>query len=230
MRPGRLSLAALLATAMPLAVGGQSVVVDEGTFAVTIAGQSAGSESFTIRRAGIGSDAVVVANAVVRIDTAEGVTELRSLLETLLPDGAASKYQLKMTGAEVSEVTLALAGRRFVSLIRTQRGEEEREFLARPETRIVEEGVAHQYYFLGSVREGSAAPVLEPRTRRQIRLVASAWVDQVLDLGATQVPARRVVFTAGEEERIVWFDRQGRVLRLEIPSRSFVAERTDLVG
>jgi hypothetical protein len=215
---------------MPLAVGGQSVVVDEGTFAVTIAGQSAGSESFTIRRAGIGSDAVVVANAVVRIDTAEGVTELRSLLETLLPDGAASKYQLKMTGAEVSEVTLALAGRRFVSLIRTQRGEEEREFLARPETRIVEEGVAHQYYFLGSVREGSAAPVLEPRTRRQIRLVASAWVDQVLDLGATQVPARRVVFTAGEEERIVWFDRQGRVLRLEIPSRSFVAERTDLVG
>lgn len=230
MRPGRLSLAALLATAMPLAIGGQSVVVDEGTFAVTIAGQSAGSESFTIRRAGIGSDAVVVANAVVRIDTAEGVTELRSLLETLLPDGAASKYQLKMTGAEVSEVTLALAGRRFVSLIRTQRGEEEREFLARPETRIVEEGVAHQYYFLGSVREGSAAPVLEPRTRRQIRLVASAWVDQVLDLGATQVPARRVVFTAGEEERIVWFDRQGRVLRLEIPSRSFVAERTDLVG
>jgi hypothetical protein len=230
MRPGRLSLAALLATAMPLAIGGQSVVVDEGTFAVTIAGQSAGSESFTIRRAGIGSDAVVVANAVVRIDTAEGVTELRSLLETLLPDGAASKYQLKMTGAEVSEVTLALAGRRFVSLIRTQRGEEEREFLARPETRIVEEGVAHQYYFLGSVREGSAAPVLEPRTRRQIRLVASAWVDQVLDLGATQVPAWRVVFTAGEEERIVWFDRQGRVLRLEIPSRSFVAERTDLVG
>jgi hypothetical protein len=217
---------------MPLAVGGQSVVVDEGTFAVTIAGQSAGSESFTIRRAGIGSDAVVVANAVVRIDTSEGVTELRSLLETLLPDGAASKYQLKITGAESAEVTLALAlaGRRFVSLIRTQRGEEEREFLARPETRIVEEGVAHQYYFLGSVREGSAAPVLEPRTRRQIRLVASAWVDQSLDLGTTQVTARRVVFTAGEEERIVWFDRQGRVLRLEIPSRSFVAERTDLVG
>ena len=66
MTPGRLSLAVLLATAMPLAVGAQSVVVDEGTFAVTIAGQSAGSESFTIRRAGVGSDAVVVANAVVR--------------------------------------------------------------------------------------------------------------------------------------------------------------------
>ena len=230
MRPGQLSLAALLATAMPLAAGGQSVVVDEGTFAVTIAGQSAGSESFTIRRAGIGSDAVVVANAVVRIDTAEGATELRSLLETLLPDGAASKYQLKITGAETGDVTLALAGRRFVSLIRTQRGEEEREFLARPETRIIEEGVAHHYHFLGAVREGSAAPVLEPRTRRQIRLVASAWVDQTLDLGPTQVTARRVVFTAGEEERIVWFDRQGRVLRLEIPSRSFVAERTDLVG
>ena len=108
--------------------------------------------------------------------------------------------------------------------------EEEREFLARPETRILEEGVAHHYYFLSSLREGSAAPVLEPRTRRQLRLVASAWVDQVLDLGTTQVPARRVVFTAGEEERIVWFDRQGRVLRLEIPSRSFAAVRTDLVG
>jgi hypothetical protein len=178
----------------------------------------------------MGSDAVVVANAVIRLQSSGGTTELRSLLETLLPDGAASRYQLKVSGAETAELTMALAGRRFVSLIRTQRGEEEREFLARPETRILEEGVAHHYYFLRSVREGSAAPAIEPRTRRQLRLVASAWTEEDLDLGTTRVPARRVVFTAGDDERIVWFDRQGRVLRLEIPSRRFVAERTDLIG
>jgi hypothetical protein len=45
------------------------------------------------------------------------------------------------------------------------------------------------------------------------------------------VPARQSVFSEDDgTERRVWFDRQGRVLRVEIPSLGWVAERTDLVG
>jgi len=38
------------------------------------------------------------------------------------------------------------------------------------------------------------------------------------------------VFRDGEQERVVWFDRQGRVLRVDIPALQYVAERSDLVG
>ena len=42
--------------------------------------------------------------------------------------------------------------------------------------------------------------------------------------------ARRVAFRSGEHERIVWFGSQGQVLRVEVPSLGYVAERQDLVG
>jgi hypothetical protein len=204
--------------------------VDEGTFTVRLAGRVAGTEEFAIRRAGVGSDATVIANAVVLLGTGAARLELRPLLEAVLPDGAATSYQLKVSGSETAELSLALAGRRYVSRIRTQEGEEEREFLARPETRIIEEGVAHQYYFLRNVRDGARVPVIEPRTRRQLQLVASASTDEELRIGAASVQARRVTFSGGDAERVVWYDRQGRVLRVEIPARGYVAERQDLVG
>jgi hypothetical protein len=223
-------VAALVAVTAPLPGAAQSVLVDEGTFTVWLAGREAGSEEFAIRRAGMGGDATVIANAVVRMTTDAGQVVLRPLLETVLPDGAATSYQLEVSGSETAELSLALAGRRYVSRIRTQEGEEEREYLARPETRILEEGVAHQYYFLRNVREGARVPVIEPRTRRQLQLVASAPADEELRLGATSIPARRVTFSGGGAERVVWYDRQGRVLRIEIPARGYVAERQDLVG
>lgn len=229
---GRLTI--LIATAatalLPTPSLGQSVLVDEGTFAIVSSGREAGTEEFTIRRAGVGNDATVIANAVIQLDRDGSRTELRPLLETVLPDGAASSYQLKVSGAETAELSLALAGRRYVSRIRTGAGEEEREFLARPETRILEDGVAHQYYFLREVREGASVPVIEPRTRRQFQLVAGVWTEEEIRVGAARVQARRVTFSGGDAERVVWYDRQGRVLRVEIAARGYLAERRDLVG
>ncbi len=149
----------------------------------------------------------------------------------MLPDGAAASYQLKVSGAQTAELSLALAGRRYVSRIRTDAGEEEREFLARPETRILEEDVAHQYYFLRNVREGVAcprdrAPHPPPAPTRRVRLDGRGGARR----RGARVQARRVSFSGGDAERVVWYDRQGRVLRVEIPSRGYVAERQDLVG
>ncbi len=226
------ALAVMLA-AMPIgavAASAQSVVIDEGSFAVSVRGRDAGTETFSIRRAGLGSEATVISNAVVELNTEAGRLVLRPLLETLLPDGAASKYQLEATGAEPMELSLNLAGRRFVSRIRTQAGEEEREFLARAETRILEDMVAHHYYFLRGARESSTTPAIEPRTRRQLQLTATTAVEVEVALGSIRVPSRQVTFSASGEERRVWFDRQGRVLRVEVPARGYVAVRKDLVG
>ena len=73
-------------------------------------------------------------------------------------------------------------------------------------------------------------PIIEPLSRLSINLVAGAWVDEEVRLGPNRVDARKVVFRDGEQERVVWFDRQGRVLRVDIPALQYVAERSDLVG
>jgi hypothetical protein len=222
--------AAAMSTLGPGRGAAQSVVVDEGTFTVTLGGAPAGTEQFTIRRAGVGDAAIVIANAVIRLDGGAGSTELRPLLEVTPLDDTSVNYQLKVSGAESSELSVRVAGRRYVARIRTDAGEEEREFLARPGTRIVEEGVAHHYYFLRSVRDGSTTPVIEPRTRRQVQLAAAAAAEEDLDVGSARVRARKLVLTAGEDVRHVWFDAQGRVLRVEIPARGYVAQRQDVVG
>ena len=126
---------------------------------------------------------------------------------------------------------LTRAGNRYVANIRSEIGSEDREFQARADTRLVELGVAHHYHFLSDAREGRDTHVLEPRSRRQVTLTAGPRIDEEILLGPNRVPARRVEFTPDQNDhRVVWYDRQGRVLRVEIPSLSYVAERTDLVG
>lgn len=225
-----LALASLSATGAHEPGSAQSVVVDEGTFVVTLSGSAAGSERFTIRRAGVGDAAIVIANAVIEVGRGGERTEFRPLLEATPLDDASTNYQLKVSGSEAAELSVRLAGQRYVSRVQTEAGEEEREFLARPATRIVDQGVAHHYYFLRSAREGAAVPVIEPRTRRQFTLTASAGEDTEVRMGASSVRARKITFSSGHDVRIVWFDAQGRVLRVEVPASGYVAVRQDLVG
>ncbi|HUF77160.1 MAG TPA: hypothetical protein VMM35_12820 [Longimicrobiales bacterium] len=227
---GAAPAAALAAVcALPGAAGAQGVVVDQGRFAVTLDGTSAGTEEFTIRRAGLGGDAAIFANGTVTLTRPGGTQQIVPLLRTLPPDGVANQYQVEVTGIDALDLRLRLAQRRYVAVIQSELGEEQREFPAQPDTRIVEVDVAHHYYFLRDVREGAVTPVLEPRMRGHLQLLASATRDDELRLGQTTVPARRIELSAGEDRRVVWFDRIGRVLRVEIPARRYVAERVDLL-
>jgi hypothetical protein len=208
----------------------QGVIVDQGRFEITVNGAPAGSEEFVIRRAGLGSNDDVYANGVVSRTVPQRV-EIRPLLRVEPLTGAAEEYQASVSGAEETEIRLGRSGRRYVATIRSAIGAEDREFQAQPDTRILERGVAHHYYFVRGEREGRTISVLEPRSRRQLTLVAGAPVSEELRIGPNVVSARRVSFAEeGGAERIVWFDQQGRVLRVAIPSEGYVAERSDLVG
>ena len=220
----------LLTMCAALALGAQSVVVDQGTFSVSIGGEVIGSEEFSIRRAGIGRTASYFASGAVTLSRDGEAQELRPMLSAHAPEGAADGYQMKVTGVDASEIVLSLDGPRFVSSFRSAAGQEEREFSASAHTRILEQFVAHHYYFLADVTDGMPVPIIEPSSRLAINLVAGASVDEELRLGPNRVDARKVVFRDGEQERMVWFDRQGRVLRVEIPALEYVAERLDLVG
>jgi hypothetical protein len=226
-----LGLTALLAVALAIPHPGsaQGVVVDQGSFAVSIGGRAAGTEEFTIRRAGLGGDAAIFANGTIALTREGGEQQISPLLRAVPPDGVVSQYQVVVSGVDALALRLRLAQGRYVAVIQSEVGEEQREFLAEPQTRVLEVDVAHHYYFLRDVREGSVTPVLEPRMRERAELIAEAASDDELRLGQTPVGARRVQFSSGDDRRIVWFDRVGRVLRVEIPGRGYVAERVDLL-
>jgi len=222
-------LCASLLHASPAA--SQGIVVDQGQFSVQVGGEEVGTEAFVIRRAGLGSGDAVFATGTITLTVGGATQELRPLLHAIPPEGSTERYQIAITGEGAADIRLARSGRRFVATIRSAAGDEDREFQARPDTRVLELDVAHHYYFLRDVLPNRELHVLEPRSRRQLSLSGSPRIDEELTLGPNVVSARRVTFRSdGSDDRVVWFDRQGRVLRVEVPSRNYVAIRTDLVG
>jgi len=217
-------------------VEAQGVVVDEGTFAVTLNGRSAGTEEFTIRRAGLNRDDAIFATGTVNLRRDGASQQVRSLLRATPDDGLPKCegtepcYQVDVEGPQALSLRLGVSGRRYVARIIDSVGEEIREFPAGPGTRILEADVAHLYYSLRDVSGGESVPVIAPRDRSRATLVAGEPTSEQIQLGPNLIDARRVEFTAGEDRRIVWFDRLGRVLRVSVPARGYLAQRTDLVG
>jgi hypothetical protein len=225
------TLTTLLAASAALAPSrgvAQGVVLDQGAFAITYHGRPSGTEDFSIRRAGLGPDDAMFANATVTLSRSGTSQQIRPLLRAT-PAGVAIEYQVEIVGPDALELGLRRVARRYVATIRSVAGEEQREFPAAADTRILEQDVANLYYFLREAEPGSVTPVIEPRARARLQLTAGAPVDDTLSIGSTSLPARRVEYTDGAEVRRVWFDALGRVLRVEIPSTGYAAQRTDVL-
>jgi hypothetical protein len=217
-----LASGALLGFGAPL--GAQVVILDEGIFRLTRGGREIGTETFTIRRIGQGEDAHVIANAVVELDLPTGHEQVKPLLQTA-PDLSVSRYQLEVSGRESAEMALTLQGRRFVARTRTPSGEQEREFRASPGTVLLEEGVAHQYWFLSQLPEGTDVTVLIPRAASQHRVVVRSSRPESVELAGAQVEARHATLEVDGAAHEVWYDLDGRVLRVLVPGADFSAER-----
>lgn len=217
-------LALLAAPAAPLAA--QTTVVDEGSFRLSIRGTPVGTETFAIRRSGEGDAATHVAQGRVTLDSGE---ETRALLQV---EGSAlrpSAYQIEVTGTEKQSIRGQAAGSRFRATIVSTAGETMREYIASEGAVVLDEGVAHQYYFLAAAVQGGRVPIIIPRQSRQISASVSVAGSETIRIAGSPVSARRIsIEPAGMGRRLVWVDTQGRVLRLEIPDDSFVAERTAL--
>jgi hypothetical protein len=217
------TLPLLLAFALPL--GAQNVVLDEGTFRLLLEGKEIGTETFTIRRVGQGEDAHVIANAVIELDLPSGREQVKPLLRAG-DDRSVSEYQLEVSGREPKAISVMLSGRRFVARTRTPSGEQEREFRASPGAVLLEEGVAHQYWFLSQLPEGTDVNVLVPRAGSQDRVVVRAARPESLELGGALVSARHVTLEINGGAHEVWYDEDGRVLKVLVPGTGFSAERT----
>lgn len=208
----------------------QDVTIDEGEFVLHVDGQEAGTESFSIRRVGSGDEAKIWATATVELDAGTAIVQMRPVLQTSAARSPIG-YQNKITGEEDAEVQIGKADRRFVAMIRSPRGERERELRATPGAVFLEGTVAHQYYFLPEApSEGTTVdvPIIVPRTGEQTRARMTTVGSETLRISGRAVEAVKVLLTVDGEDREVWRDSEGLVLRVVIPARSFRAERSEL--
>jgi hypothetical protein len=209
----------------------QTVTLDEGAFRLFLGGAEVGTETFTIRQNGTGASAVIIAQGRTVLTGARGGEEVTASLEvggtTLRP----AAYQVTVQGAEPQRIAGRVVGGRFSARIVSPAGEAMREYLAGEGAILVDEGVAHHYYFLARRLDGGSVsvPIIIPRQSRQVAAQVTARGEETIAIDGRNVQARRFnVAPAGLPVRHLWVDAQGRVLRVDIPDTGFRAVRAAL--
>lgn len=205
----------------------QTSVVDEGSFRISVRGSTIGTESFTIRRSGAGANRTTVAQGRLILDSGE---QTRTVIQFRGSELRPTAYQIEVTGASRQSITGRIAGNRFRATIVSSTGEQMREYLVDRTAAIVDDGLAHQHYFVAAASDGaSSISVILPRQSRQVDARIGDRATETLSIGGRQLTARRmVVQIPGLDDRTVWVDAQNRVLRVRIPAQELTAERTDL--
>lgn len=200
--------------------------LDRGRFRLFLDGLEIGTEDFTIQRIGSGDAQETLARAAVRMNDGRVVT---TILRTVGPSMAFLDYAAIVRGADTLEVRVLHVGNRLRRVTVAPWGEEEQEFRASPRTMIFDPGVAHHYFVLGGflARETGDMTLhaFEPRSEREDWAADLHVGSETITLQGEQVEATRVRIVSGDQVRTVWFDGSGRLVRVEVPTDGFVAQR-----
>lgn len=219
-------LAAALA-ALALAVPAAAQTGDEGTFEVLVEGRPAGTEEFSIRQSGAGTNAEVVASGRVSLRLSTGTLTLAPRLRARGLEASPVAYQVDVGGDSPSRIIGTVGPGRFSARVATAAGEQLTEFVASNGAVILDDGVAHHYYFLAQRLRSGRIAVIVPRENRQVIATVTDRGEERLTIGGAGGSfSHLVVHPAGGDERHVWVDALGRVVKVEVPARGYTAVRT----
>jgi hypothetical protein len=225
----KLVLFALALLPGTLAVPAAAQAVDSGTFVVYVEDRQVGTETFVITQAGSGAGAELVASGRVRVRLPEGTLELDPRLTSRGVGADPVSYQVDVGGSSPSRVVGTVGGGRFSAKIVTGSGEQLREYVASSGAVVLDQGVAHHYGFLAQRTHQGRVPVIVPRENRQVMATVTSRGEERVEIGGVSATVfHLVVQLAGGEEHHVWVDDLNRVVRVEVPSRAWRAERTRL--
>ncbi|MGH7476881.1 MAG: hypothetical protein ACRELD_11365 [Longimicrobiales bacterium] len=211
---------------LPALADAQTTVLDEGTFRIMLNGREVGRETFSIRQSGSGGDAVIVAQGRISL----GGEQISSSLELQGAGLRPAAYEVQVEGDSEQRITGRVSSGRFSARILSAAGEQMREYLASDGAVVADDGVAHHYYFVAQQALQGAAnmPLLIPRQSRQTAAQVALSEDRI-EVGGRTVSAQLLrIEPAGGDERRVWVDGEGRVLRVEVSARGYVAVRASL--
>jgi hypothetical protein len=225
MKPVLYALAAALCLSAPAAA--QTVRLDEGTFRILVNGREVGTETFSLRQNGTGPDAVVIAQGKVILDSNETTANVQL-------SGAGLRvvaYDVELSGADARRIRASVTGSRASARTLSSAGETMKEYLVSEGAVLLDDGIAHHYYMIGRRAQAGATRVaiLVPRESRQVQATLSAPASENVTIAGSSVAASRItVQPSGGDARTVWIDAEGRVLKVEIPARNYVAVRSAL--
>ncbi|MFL5539782.1 MAG: hypothetical protein ACJ8J0_12355 [Longimicrobiaceae bacterium] len=215
----------LLFAAAPLAAQN----VDQGTFRVFVGGHEVGTEEFTITQSGSGSVAVTMASGKVDLRLPEGSLQLTPRLRAQGVGADPVQYQVDVSGDAPQRVVGTIGGGRVSAKIVTAAGEQLREYVASAGAVVLDEYVAHHYYFLATRTHAGRVPVIVPRENKQVMATVSSRGEEPVQVGGRSVRAFHLrVQPQGGAEADVWVDDLNRVIKVQIPARGYLAERIEL--
>ena len=199
--------------------------LDRGSFTISVNGQRAGREDFTI-------GGTPGATGMEYLSKATVVYGDKRMNPSLWSDssGAPARYTIEVKGtAGGSERWMGRISRGRVSAqIDNARGPSEREYVVSEGAVLVDDDVFHQYYFVALRASRPAVTIVIPRRNTQLVLRPSVSGTESLTIGGTAIEGRHLVFTEpGGQVRDVWVDAAGRVLKVAIPARGVIALRDD---
>lgn len=202
----------------------QAVVVDEGAFVFYLNGQRFGREQFAIRQVPGAEGMTLVSRSTITFDQ----SRIESMMRT---DTAGQPIEFMIeayTNGELTSRTKGVTvGPRFVQRVTSASGQSEKEFRLARGTVVTDSESVYQYYFVARSRGDARVRMLVPRrlTGDSASITVRAE-NQEVELGNGKVPARHlIVVDAAGIATDVWLDAKGRLLRVAIPSRGFVAVR-----
>ena len=224
----RAALGAFAALA-PLPASAQSGASDQGTFRVYVGGREVGTEEFQIRQAGSGEGSEFTASGHVALRLESGSLELTPRLRARGLGADPVSYQVDVGGDSPRKIVGSLGEGRFSARIVTASGEQLREYAASNGALVLDEGVAHHYFFLAQRLRTGRVPIIVPRENRQVMATVTSRGEEQVEVNGTRVSLYHlVVHPAGSGPADVWVDALNRVIRVEIPDRQYRAVRTEI--
>lgn len=203
--------------------------VDEGTLVVREDTVEIAREAFRLTAVGTGAGVTRWKLATtIRYDRTRPVVVLDPIVE-LGPDS--SPVSLEYTVADPRE-PLRILGQltrgRFVVRLLGRRTERAREFPAPPPTAVVDDSVFALYLpvaWQGRPRPVTVTAVFPRAGRRELLTVQDLGV-QSTTLNRDPAALRHITVTGGEAGLVhLWLAADGRLAKVEVPSRRLVAER-----
>ncbi len=205
--------------------------IDRGTFSLSRKGVPIGEEKFLIRQDPAGDAGPLYRSAAELNLKIEG-SAMRVIveLETIGPRYIPRRYRAELSGPHAVSIAVALQRDRLRLDVRSQGGEEMREFLARDALAILDQNVAHHYFFLAKVlgeRRSRQASIVIPQTRSQHRVTIEDRGEESVRIDQRQLTLRHLVASVpGGAIHHIWLQGD-KVIRVEVPDLEFVAIRTE---
>ncbi len=207
---------------------------DEGTLLVRQDTVEVAHETFRLsggvtrgRGEGRGNGGWTLATTI-RFDRTRPVVVLDPIVELGADSSAAS---LEYTVADPRDPVRILGQKsrgRFLVRVLGRRTERAREFLAAPPTAVLDDSAFALYLPVAWQGRARPAPVgaLFPRAGRREELLVQDLGVEATTLNRDPASLRHITVTGGENRLVhVWLDADGRLAKVEVPSRGMVAER-----